>query len=249
MLCFLMALKSRAVSKDWEKVSRLFENTLRSAYHQTHPDFKVIVVCHETPHLSQHYDDRVEIINVDFPPPVQPITELTMQDKWGKLAIGMIRVGELNPDFLMIMDADDLVSNRLSEFVHAHPDANGWALKQGYTYNDGDRWIYCNDHFSCGSDAIVSGRLIQFPKDLTAESVNNCIVLRWGHTIIAEKLAELGKPLMPLPFLGATQVVNHGDNDSHAPSKEQWHSLRFFLGKIRRTRFLTQKIRREFSIF
>jgi len=87
MLCFVMALKSKAVSTNWERVSQLFENSLRSAYHQRDPNFKIIVVCHETPQLTQCYDERVEIINVDFPPPQKLVTELTMQDKWRKLRV------------------------------------------------------------------------------------------------------------------------------------------------------------------
>ena len=248
MLCFIMALKSKLVSKDWERVSHLFENTIRSAYNQIDPDFKIIVVCHEIPRLSDQYDERVEVINVDFPPPSQIITELTMQDKWRKLAVGMIRVGELQPDFVMIMDADDLVSNRLSQFVNSNKSSNGWMLKQGYTYSYGSQWIYYNDNFSCGSDAIVNSRLVNFPADYNAASINSCSLLRWGHTIIGEKLAEQGTPLQQLPFLGAIQVVNHGDNDSHLPSKEEFVSLRYFLGKVRRTRILSQKIKAEFSI-
>jgi len=248
MLCFLIALKSQSVSKDWARVSSLFENTLKSAYNQIDPDFRIVVVCHEVPQLSKQYDERVEIITVDFPPPVKVVTELTMQDKWKKLAVGMIRVGQLQPDFVMIMDADDLVSNRLSKFVNNNKSSNGWAFRQGYTYRYGSRWIYRNDKFSCGSDAIVNSRLVNFPKDYSAESINHCILLRWGHTIISEKLAEQGTPLQPLPFFGAVQVINHGENDSHTPSQEKFVSLRYFLGKVRRTRILSQKIRSEFSM-
>lgn len=248
MLCFVIALKSKAVSKNWERVSTLFENTLASAYRQIDPDFKIVVVCHETPQLSKRFDERVEIINVDFPPPEQITTPLTMQDKWRKLAIAMIRVGEINPNFVMIMDADDLVSNRLSQFVNSRKLENGWMLRHGYSYSYGSKWIHCNEHFSCGSDAIVNSRLVKFPKDLNEQSIQDCILLRWGHTIISEKLAEQGTPLSPLPFLGAVQVVNHGDNDSHLPLQEEWISLRFFLGKVKRTRYLNSRIKSEFSL-
>jgi hypothetical protein len=89
---------------------------------------------------------------------------------------------------------------------------------------------------------------VKFPKNLDSQSINDCILLRWGHTIIGEKLAEQGTPLAPLPFLGVAQVVNHGDNDSHAPSSQKWVSLRYFLGRLRRTRYLNTKIRSEFSL-
>ncbi len=38
MLCFIMALKARAISKDWAKVECLVGATLRSICQQTHSD-------------------------------------------------------------------------------------------------------------------------------------------------------------------------------------------------------------------
>jgi hypothetical protein len=251
MLCFVMALKSKLVSKNWQKVSEVFENSLRSAYSQIDPNFKVIVVCHEIPILTDQYDERVEFIQVNFPPPTELVTQKTMADKWRKLAVGMVRVGEINPDFVMIMDADDLVSNQLSQYVNAHKSANGWMLRRGYTYSHNSPWIYKNNHFTCGSDAIVGSRLIQFPKDLEPKSIDNCVVLKWGHTIIGEKLKEAGTPLETLPFRGAIYVCDHGDNDSALdvrPSQKRWPSPRYLLAKLKQTQFLSRTIKEEFSI-
>jgi hypothetical protein len=182
LLCFIIALKSKFVSNDWSKVSKLFEASLWSAYNQIDPDFRIIVVCHETPQLEKKYDERVELINVDFSPPdlkgLEKIdrSRVCMQDKWKKLSIGMIRAGTFNPDFIMIMDADDLVSRKLSQYANAHLTSNGWIFKQGYRYRYGSRWVYVDDHFNCGTNAIVSNKLIHFPKGLASEEINQCLV-------------------------------------------------------------------------
>ncbi len=173
-----------------------------------------------------------------------------MQDKWKKLSIGMIRAGTFNPDFIMIMDADDLVSRKLSQYANAHLTSNGWIFKQGYRYRYGSRWVYVDDHFNCGTNAIVSNKLIHFPKSLASEEINQCLVLSNGHTVIEKKLIEVGTPLKPLPFMGAMYIHGHGDNDSsfYTSTQKTSQSLRFFLGSIRRTRLLTRKIRQEFSM-
>jgi hypothetical protein len=49
MLAFVVPLKSRRVSKSWEYVSRLCERAVRSLCAQTSPNFKVVVVHHESP--------------------------------------------------------------------------------------------------------------------------------------------------------------------------------------------------------
>ena len=248
MFCFVMALKSKAVSKNWERVSSLFEASLCSAYQQINPNIKIIVVCHETPKLNESYDERVEIINVDFPPPAKLDTKLTMQDKWNKLAVGLVRAGELNPEFIMIMDADDLVSNRLAEFAQYSPSCNGWIFKKGYQYRYGSRWIYVNDHYNCGTNAIVNAKLINFPQTTDREEIKKCVVLTTGHLGIETTLAELGTPLTPLPFFGGVQIVKHGDNDSDLWVEHGRPSIRQLLGRFRRTRWLSPQLRQEFSI-
>ena len=256
MFCFVMALKSKRLSKDWSQVCRLFNASLRSAYNQTCGNFKIIVVCHETPDLEQKFDSRVEFINVDFPPPaLDPV--LTMRDKWAKLAVGMVRAGECRPKFVMNMDADDLVSSRIVEFTESHPDENGWHLSQGYEWGFGRRWIKSVDPFIlCGTNAIVGSRLIRFPRDTSPESIENCSVLRWGHTIIAEKLAEADTPLTPLPFRGAVYVTGHGDNWSSCFAMRRLSRIRRGVSWIRhgewrslpQLRFCTKSLRNEFSM-
>jgi hypothetical protein len=248
MLCFLMALKSRQVSHDWVRVCRLFEASLQSVYRQTDDNFRIIVVCHETPIVTTNYDARLEFINVDFPPPAQISTKLCMEDKWLKLRHAMIRAGELKPDFVMIMDADDLVSKHLANFTTQHQDRNGWMVRTGYRWKFGSRFIQYDSEFTCGTDSIVSARLIKFPKTASDEERENCIVLRWGHTTIGEKLAEVGTALDDLPFPGAVYVMAHGDNDSHFGITHSWPGWRTWANEIPRLRWLTPRIRDEFGL-
>lgn len=249
MLCFVLALKSKTVSQDWQRVSQLFETTLQSAYQQTDADFHIIAVCHEIPPLTAAYDQRVELIQVDFPPPSDPTNrQLTMQDKWNKIAVGLVRAGALNPDFVMIMDADDLVSRHLAAYVNRHKDENGWIFTRGYQYQYGSRWISVDDQFNCGTNAIVNGKLIRFPTSLHTDEIAQCVVLTHGHTAIAQRLAELHTPLQPLPFAGAVYVCAHGDNWTDFSDRRSWHGIRYLLGGLRRLRPLTRRIRQDFAL-
>lgn len=247
MLCFITALKSKAVSNNWGRVSELFENAVYSAYNQIDPDIKIIAVCHETPGLKRKYDGRLEIINVDFPPPAKTVTEVTMRDKWKKIAVGMVRAGRMRPGFVMIMDADDLVSRQLSQYANSHKESNGWIFEKGYRYRYGHRRIYFDNSYNCGTNAIINARLIKFPENADKKNVAECIVLTHGHTNIKEGLARLKAPLEPLPFIGSMYTHGHGDND-HPEEPKKWHGARYFLGSLKHYRLLTGKIREEFSI-
>jgi len=252
MLVFIAALKSREVSESWERVLELFENSLYSVYNQTDPDFKVIVVCSEKPELKREYDDRVEFIEADLVPPAKEAYEGRNIDKYKKYSIAMIRAIELNPDFVMFFDADDLVSRRLSRYANSQKDCNGWMIKKGYRWNYGRRWMQYTDKFNCGTNCIVNVGKIMFPKDASNEEISKCIRLTHGHQTIEEDMRKQGDPLKELPFPGAIQVLGHGENTSDlkfGPDKA-WKGWRFFLGSLARGSYrpITGKIKREFSI-
>ena len=255
MVLFLMALKSKAVSRDWTRVSRLCEAALLSAYRQTDPDFRILLICHEKPLLQHEFDHRLEIIQVDFSPPDLHTTE-TMGDKWRKITLGLTRAAVFKPQFVMIMDADDLISNRIVAHAHAHPDSSGWILKKGWIYRLGRRFIDIWDDYNCGTNAIVNSRHIQFPKDLTTEEFNRCILLTSGHTNIEKSMATAGNPLEPLPFRGGVYVVEHGDNESILAEgrwQTPWRSTMSTINRIKglikhlpKKRWVGRKSRSEF---
>src|SRR5262249_15129220 len=134
MLCFVMALKSPAASADWGTVQRVFEQTLTSVCNQDDADFQVIVVCNHKQQMRRPAHRSVHFLVTDLPVPDANASRETMTDKWTKLAHGLVLARELRPDFVMLMDADDLVSCRLAAHANRHQASNGWILKQGYAW-------------------------------------------------------------------------------------------------------------------
>ena len=223
MINFIIPLKSRAVSSNWGEVCRLFEITLGSVCGQTDPDFRVTVVCHDRPQLQQEsrFDGCVEWMEVDFALPDRKAPQTLMADKYRKLAVGFAHARALQPDFTMIVDADDLVSNRLAAHANAHRGANGWSVHRGYVfdYENGYLLRQPNFHQVCGTSAIVSTRTFEFPdagdfgdSEVFARARQQCALLTNGHQTIERYMAERGTPLAPLPFAGAIYVLGHGDN-------------------------------------
>ena len=112
MIYFGITLRSKAVSKNWAHVVADFTRTLDSVYQQTDPDFRVIVACHDLPKLEREYDSRVEFLQTDVPTPTTPFE--MMQDKGYKLSMIGKRIREYGGGYTMIVDADDLISNRVA---------------------------------------------------------------------------------------------------------------------------------------
>lgn len=139
MMYFGVTLRSVAASKNWTHVVQDFHRTLRAICNQTDPDFRVIVACHEIPDMPGGYDERVEFLQAGIPFPTNP--HEMMQDKGYKLSMIGKRIREYGGGYTMIVDADDLISNRVAEYVNAHPGQHGFAPRTGYVHVLGESCV------------------------------------------------------------------------------------------------------------
>lgn len=215
MLVFIIPIKSPKLSRDWALTSALFERSARAICNQTSPKFRVVVVCNEKP-VTQFHHPNIHYVEVDFPPPMSDPNEAATRgyefalskdiarknaDKARKIRTGLDYAERFQPTHTMVVDADDLVSNRLAEFVAQNPQGAGWYFKTGYLYTEGSRFLFVNrQHFNviCGTSVIVS----YAQRDLlfsNPEFYHHCFENPPGG-------------LVPLPFPGTVYSMVNGDN-------------------------------------
>ena len=243
MLVFVVPLKSAAVSTSWGEVSRLLERTVRSACAQTCPAFRVIVVCHEVPEIGFE-DPRLEFLPVSYAPPGRARVE-TRRDQGRKTLAGLRRALSYNPSHVMLLDADDYVSNRLAGHVAEHPDANGWYIAKGYFYREGMDTVHVERrrfHQWCGSSHIVRPELLELP----APADEPWFIY---HKQIVRRMRQRGTPLEPLPFPGAMYLISHGENLNDY-SRILWprNPVKRWLRRVLYYRPLTPAMRSEFGL-
>lgn len=248
MIYFVIPLKSERVSSDWQHVTRIFNNTLNSLFNQTDPNFRILVVCHEIPHVENYADDpRLEIISVDFPPPIY--RDEQMVDKHRKREVAGAHIRKAGGGYIMFVDADDLVSNRIVEFVRQDKSPNGYIIHQGYDFDFTEKTVKAAPNFDqiSGTCSIVHFSVDDLPEtpfDPAGSFLRQAI--NWRHPTWETQFAAIGRPLMPLPFRGAMYVWNTGEN---------WTALMGKIGKRRQIlrRFLprrkiTPDLAREFAL-
>ncbi len=263
MIVFIVPLRSAQTVNSWELVSKLFERCLKSICQQTSPQFKVIVVCHERP-LTTFEHPSITYIEVDFPVPIwKDNSDIYSRDKdrARKVWFGLNHAQKYEPSHVMIVDADDLVDNRIASFVAERPHCNGWYIEKGYEYCEGSDYIYLmrkNFYDKCGTCYIVRYELLNQYKHLQFSDVKGFQFLH--HQFVPHLMIENGTPLAKLPFEGAIYVIGYGENvwltfrnemmmKSHVSFKE------LFLFRARQTvkRVLAQKItqalRERFGIY
>lgn len=250
MLSFLVPLQSSQVSKSWDTVSLLFERTLRSLCNQTSPNFNVTVACHERPTINFHHPN-ITYIEVDFPIPPADFRPKKVRDRMRKHLTALQHALKTNPTHVMKVDADDLVSCRLAEYVNQHPTSNGWYMRRGYLYEEGSRWIYQahSDFYKrCGSCNILRADLVRVPPNLHDNDLDFAPYYT-KHSTVEQRFAEQGTPLELLPFAGALYTYAHGENASGDRNKPATNGAidrvkTFFVN----FRPLTHSIRDEFGL-
>jgi hypothetical protein len=243
MFVFIIPLKSSKVSKSWERTSYLLERTLRSICGQTCNDYRIIIVCNEKP-ITQFDSPFVEYIQADLPPPKNDWWEKDF-DKAKKLMIGAEFSKQYDPSYLMVVDSDDLVSNKIVAFVKNEPDQAGWFLNQGYIHEFNSRTLYyLRKDFGkyCGSCIIIKPSLFEsLFKDNIYDHTNPVLAL---HGII----------LTNLPFCGGVYSRGNGDN-IFAQESFFTHNLLpkgNFIALFKhliRFRPITNKIKKEFGFY
>ncbi len=211
MLVFIVPVKSSQLASDWALFSNLFERTLKSICNQKNQDFRVVVACHELPEIT-YENDKVEFLSVDFDRPKlveddwHKNRQLKEADKANKILFGYKKAQSYNPDYVMVVDADDCISNRITEFVSKQDKtAPGWYISRGYYYKEGTNYLLLNRktfNNLCGSCIIIR-------TDLFEQLLTRDPWLYYYHEL--KELAD-GNSLKPLPFAGALYSMINGEN-------------------------------------
>jgi len=163
-----------------------------------------------------------------------------------KMLAGVRRAMTYRPTHVMIVDADDCVSNRLAAEVAEQPDANGWYFAKGYFYHEGMETVHVDRrrfHQWCGSSYILRPELLDLPVPPEQS-------LGYRHSQLARQMRERGTPLEPLPFPGAVYVVSHGENiNDYASILWPGNPVKRWLRQVLYYRPLTPAMRAEFGLY
>jgi hypothetical protein len=219
MIYFLIPLRSAKTSNNWAAVEKLFNNTLASVFNQEDQDFRVIVACHEKPQLEHAYGNRLEFLIAEFPPPMMTSQHLT--DKFYKKRMLVNRAQQMDAEYIMFVDADDYISNRISGWIKGRSHPTGWFFKTGYEYNSGENTIRVTPNFNhiCGTSAILNISSLTEPVDTSFTDYvrKDEYLFDFGHNEWLNILDLQKKPhLDAIPFKGAIYVLNTGENWTNA---------------------------------
>lgn len=246
-LAFVVPIAPRRVfsnEKQWQRNIHLLQRTIASVLQQESQNWRLIIVSEEN--LGVAPMERVEYIVTDVPQTAGSQLEdwdmglsnrydenyaSAMFNKAFKLMIGCRRGKELNVDYLMCLDSDDLVHKSLVSYVENEEKCSGWRIEKGYIWRDGSAFIEkCEQlHNVNGSTHIVSAHLVDIPS-FDSRKLSDYSLFE-SHGYLAKRLKiEKSAELSAVPFR-AILVVKHQQNRSNNLYAVRFPLLKY-VGKI-----------------
>lgn len=173
-------------------------------------------------------------------------------DKSKKIFLGCKKAKEDGCHFIMSVDADDLISNKLVGYIAQREEQekiSGFYINKGYLYRPSSkRMIRVNKNMQAfnGSTHILHIDLIKIPNfdNLLYTDINLFTSHGW---VVARMKMEYDVELEPIPF-PAVVYVAHGGNISNVSNLNMIGKLKNIVKLIVRGKWVTKVIKKEFCI-
>jgi hypothetical protein len=264
MLGFVVPVKPKAVSRDWTYDNLLLERTAKSICAQTDQDFRLMIVYNDLPeinfahpninfvHYPYSYVAVDEIEDLDYVLKYYSRTYAEkMMDKGKKIHYGC-KIGiDAGCQYLMGVDSDDLISNKLAEFVNKNSGNNpaGWRIKKGFIYEENAKILvkkYDIQNINGGTH-IIRKDLITIPDFSTNIFWNYNLFEAHGYTYsrIKDFHHEL---LQDYPLFGIIYIV-HKNNYSNILQLTKAVTIKNLVKKLIRGKLVSNKIREEYNLY
>jgi hypothetical protein len=161
---FLIPFASRRRKSKWETACAHLRQTLKSIQNSTNGNYRVVVAGHEAPDFDVGFDSRFYFLPLNHSFPSHDNYGVAVKlDKLTKIAAAW-NYAKLtwNPNYVMKLDADDLISSRLVDWLGNANDEAGYLIKHGWLWRSESRYlIQRTEYFDrvCGSCLIVRSDL------------------------------------------------------------------------------------------
>lgn len=244
MFIFIAPFKSRACCANWQTASLLCANSVASMLANPSPHIRVILVCSEIPD-GLPADSRLIVQPVSLPTPGTHYEQ--MADKYLKAKAALSIARDFAPAWIMGADADDLISNRLVDFVSKQKPSDCWYSQVGWRHSLGSSFAVKIDSFYlfCGTSSVT-----YVDKECLPVAIDDPMrpdLIDTPHPEVIEKRRRMGLTPRPIPFPTTIHVINSGENHSGRWSPKQ-HDRRTRLKLALNTRPITPGLRREFRL-
>ena len=275
-VAFLIPFASRRIKSKWDIACAHLRQTLKSVQNSTSESYCVVVAGHEAPDFNFESNARFCYLSVDhaIPNHEDPVVRGRL-DKLAKIAAAWKHAtAAWNPQYVMKLDADDLISSKLVHWLENFGGEPGYLIKHGWVWRSGARHVFQSTEYLdrvCASCLIIRSDIaeqegpfltgvegtrlneagltfaITNQYSLVPGSGTSTLLLNDSHQRYAAQFAYLGHRITTVPFKAVVYRTGNPESNSAALKTER-PTLRMRLGAMRRTKLITNSLRREFGL-
>ena len=264
MVGFIVPFKSKSKSKNWDNDCSLLRATLRSICNQTSDSYRIFVIYTDYPDGSLQ-SEKVEFIQFPFPfvtneelnkvektrdPNSKLVIDERMFDQGKRILYGCREAKRQGCNFVMNVDADDLISNRIVSYVEYYVSENiGWYVNKGYVLKNNSSFllkINKDMNYLNASTHIVHINLVP---EVNFESKGfSDFSFFSAHGYLKERIKIMvGTTLKPLPFFALIYFI-HDSNWAGLGITMKKHWLKTIFKYILFGKKLNVSLRKEFGL-
>jgi len=238
---FVIPVRHPSMVKDKELQITIMAQTFASLAAQTADGWTATVVANKGDTLPE-LPPKFRIAWVDYPPADSYVNVGSLNDYYaavrqdkGRRVLKAART--IHPqDYMMVVDDDDLVSNRLVSFLCGQPLCQGWAINHGYAWIAGQNKLrkVKDFHTSCGTSLIIKAGYYRFSKQSSGEEDSTAIAELGSHKIVVQRALAASKPLKYIPFYAGIYRYNHANATQREIKERELKSRWASLGPLHR---------------
>ena len=211
---FIIPLKAESNASNWGKTCQFLDRSLKAIEGQDCSDHHTFIVCNESPEITANLE-RTTVIPTDIRVDGSFGQFSGRKDKQKKCYRGLIEAREMNPDYVMILDSDDLVHRKLVSYCLDRPEYGGFVVTKGYRQDLGRPFLTKSVAFHqiSASSAICPYDPEDYPEGATEDDYASSYITKKVHIKTIERdFREMGVPFRRIPFFAAIYTRGHGDS-------------------------------------
>lgn len=274
---FLIPFASRKVRANWSTACRYLQQTIRSIRNSASQNYVVVVAANEEPEAEIGFDSKVHFLSVNHPFPSHHFPRVAGRlDKLAKIdAAWRYAKSTWKPKYVMKLDADDLISSQLVGWLDDNGTEAGYLIRHGWLWRSGATYLIQrteNLDRVCASCLIIrtdmsdlAGPFLTEAEGVELGPAGSSFAMRDHHSLVpgsgtttlllndthqryAAQFSYLGHTLPTLPFNAIVYRVSSDSLASASGDRIRKFNFRIMLGAVRRTRFITHRLRDEFML-
>jgi hypothetical protein len=276
-IVFLIPFASRQVRTNWSTACKYLQQTICSIRNSTSQNYRVVIAGNEEPELEKGFDGKVHFLSVNnqFPSHLDARAAQRL-DKLAKIGAAWTHAkSKWQTKYVMKLDADDFISSKLVGWLDANGTEAGYLIRHGWIWHSSARYLIHRTEYLdrvCGSCLIIrtdladrAGPFLTEAEGMTLGPAGSSFARRDHYSLVpgsgittlllndthqryAAQFSYVGHELNTLPFDGLIYRVSSDSLAGVTGDRTHKFSLRICLGAIRRTRFITQRFRKEFML-